>query len=239
MINFAGRVLSPILNPHLTLAFILGITCLRCGITPTASIAAYGDSVTWGYGGLPGGWVDALANRSGYEISDLAIPGEKVDGGVSRIDNALATVPGARVVILLHGGNDWIQTFRGDPCRSGCDPSTVDAAYVAIGRSLTKIRDRVHSQGKRVVFATYWPSSPTACKNYDAPGFKLYQAHLTRLNAETIKIAEELGNPIVRLDELGAIAANPENYFDCLHPSRQGYEMLADHWVQNEDKWAP
>lgn len=210
-----------------------------CGINPTATIAAYGDSVTWGYGGLPGGWVDALSRRSGYQISNLAIPGEKARGGAERIDEALSVVPGAKVFMLLHGGNDWIGNFRGDGCSSECEPSAKEESYVAVGVQLDKIRSHAAGQGKRVVFATYWPSSPEACSYYTPERFALYQAHLARLNQEAIKIAQKFGDEIVRLDDLTELPKDSKNWFDCLHPSRQGYEKIAERWEQDSGKWEP
>ena len=198
-----------------------------------------GDSVTWGYGSLPGGWVNALESRSGYSISNLGIPGEKAAGGVERVTEALAVVPGTKVVLLLHGGNDWVGIFRGGECSSECDPSTVDGAYVAVGERIAAIASRIRDQGKTVVHATYWPSSAQACNNYTPEHFALYQAHLARLNAETVKVANDSGAAIVRLDDLAEIAKDPTNFFDCLHPSRQGYEMIAERWIKDSPLWEP
>ena len=59
-----------------------------CNVQPTAELAAFGDSVTWGYGDLPGGWVRQLEDKSGYRIANLGVPGERADGGAGRIDSA-------------------------------------------------------------------------------------------------------------------------------------------------------
>ena len=210
-----------------------------CGIAPTAPLAAFGDSVTFGYGGLPGGWVNALELKSGYSISDLGVPGEKSGAGAARISDALTIVPGTKVVLILHGGNDWVGIFRGGECNSGCDPSATEDAYVAVGRRLADMATEAQRQGRRVVFATYWPSSPVACGNYTPEHFALYQAHLARLNAETVRVAAACNTEVVRLDDLSAIATDPTNFFDCLHPARKGYEMIADRWLQDAAKWEP
>jgi lysophospholipase L1-like esterase len=222
-----------------TIAIATLLATAACGIRPTAKVAAYGDSITWGYGGLPGGWVDILQQASGYEISNLAIPGETAAGGTNRIDRALVTVPGATVLLLMHGGNDWVDTFRGRNCRSGCTPDTVEDRYLAVGAELRKMRQRAKSFDKRVVFATYWPSNSVACGNYTESAFALYQQHLERLNTEARNIAAELGDPVVDLYLVKELAEKPSNYHDCLHPSREGYAIIAQRWLEEISKWEP
>lgn len=226
-------------DSHFYVCLVLAAAFFSCGITPTAPLAAIGDSVTWGYGGLPGGWVNALEMRSGYSISNLGIPGEKSLGGAERTVNALAVVPGAKVVMILHGGNDWVGIFRGGECNSSCEPSVTEGSYVAIGERLDAIGRHVRGQGKRAVFATYWPSSNLACTNYTPEHFVLYQAHLARLNAETVKVAQASGDPVVRLDDLVELPKELDNWFDCLHPSHKGYGAIADRWMQDSEQWEP
>ncbi len=73
-----------------------------------------GDSLSAGYGLAPGqGWVTLLQQRLkkegyGHRVVNASVSGETTDGGVARIDRALAThKPG--IVILELGGNDGLR----------------------------------------------------------------------------------------------------------------------------------
>ena len=77
-------------------------------------ILVLGDSLSAGYGLSPGqGWVSLLQQRLkkegyGHRVVNASVSGETTDGGVARLDRALAThKPG--IVILELGGNDGLR----------------------------------------------------------------------------------------------------------------------------------
>jgi acyl-CoA thioesterase-1 len=77
-------------------------------------ILVMGDSLSAGYGLVPGqGWVSLLQQRLkkegyGHRVVNASVSGETTDGGVARLDRALAThKPG--VVIVELGGNDGLR----------------------------------------------------------------------------------------------------------------------------------
>ncbi len=78
------------------------------------AILVLGDSLSAGYGLAPGqGWVALLQQRLkkqgyGHLVVNASVSGETTDGGVQRIDRALATHAPAIVVIEL-GGNDGLR----------------------------------------------------------------------------------------------------------------------------------
>lgn len=220
------------------LLFALAAPLLACNVNPRAEVAAFGDSVTWGYGDLPGGWVRHLEQRSGYTIANLGVPGERADGAAGRIRDALRTVPRAKVVLVLHGGNDWVKAFRSDWCNKSCEPEAVDGKYDAIGAYLRKVRRAIAAAGRKPVFLTYWPDAPGKCPKYDAATWVLYQRHRERLNAEIVETAAEHGDAVVDLGDLQDFGADGD-FFDCLHPSAQGYEKIADRILDDVDSWAP
>jgi lysophospholipase L1-like esterase len=221
--------------------FILGLSSLTsCNIPVDSEVMTMGDSVTWGYGDVPGGWVLKVQERTGVKMANLAIPGERSSTGASRMELALNLAPAAKTVIIMHGGNDWVSAFRNAPCDKKCKSQDVDDQYVAIGKNLQKMRDLAHKNDRRVVFSTYWPSSAEACASlYTQDEFDRYQEHMRRLNLEITKTAAIYGDTVVHLDEVTAIAEKASHYFDCLHPASDGYDLIADQWVKAYDDWKP
>ena len=77
-------------------------------------ILVVGDSLSAGYGLAPGqGWVSLLQQRLrkegyGHRVVNASVTGETTDGGVQRLDRALATHRPAIVIIEL-GGNDGLR----------------------------------------------------------------------------------------------------------------------------------
>jgi len=98
----------------LVLAFCLLAAALPARSAEPPVILVVGDSLSAGYGLVPGqGWVTLLQQRLktqgyGHRVVNASVSGETTDGGVARIDRALAThKPG--IVILELGGNDGLR----------------------------------------------------------------------------------------------------------------------------------
>lgn len=231
--------IAPYLVKNVMFVAGLHIATSSCAPEPTAEIAVMGDSVTWGYGALPEGWAIRLENRTGYKFANLGIPGEKAAAGAERVISALRTAPNAKTVIVLHGGNDWVGIFRGNPCLSGCEPETEEQDYERVAESLRAMRNRIKSEKRRVVFATYWPGVEASCPQYKPEQFALYQKHLRYLNSKIKTVASEHGDNVVDLGDLTAISAEKANYFDCLHPSGKGYDMITERWLKDLELWEP
>ncbi len=222
----------------LTSFFLLIILLLAfgCNVQPKAEIAAFGDSVTWGYGDLPGGWVRRVEASSGYSISNLGIPGETADEGDKRIDQALKVAPLAKVLFLLHGGNDWVGIYA--DCSRLCEPSSVDDKYRIIADHLRSMRKVAANSGKSVVFLTYWPNSRTKCDKYTDEEYGFYNLHREYLNQKIRGVAAEHNDLVIPLDELPNFGEDAD-FFDCLHPSPQGYKKIAGKILEYIDDWAP
>jgi acyl-CoA thioesterase-1 len=100
------RVLS------LLLVFAASALPARSAVPPV--ILVLGDSLSAGYGLAPGqGWVALLQQRLkqegyGHRVVNASISGETTDGGVARIDRALATHK-PEIVIVELGGNDGLR----------------------------------------------------------------------------------------------------------------------------------
>jgi len=95
------------------------VLCLIAAAAPAQAagppvILVVGDSLSAGYGLAPGqGWVALLQQRLrkegyGHRVVNASVSGETTDGGVARLDRALAThKPG--IVIIELGGNDGLR----------------------------------------------------------------------------------------------------------------------------------
>jgi acyl-CoA thioesterase-1 len=117
----------------LALGLALAAAALPARPAEPPVILVLGDSLSAGYGLAPGqGWVSLLQQRLkkegyGHRVVNASVSGETTDGGLARIDRALATHdPG--IVILELGGNDGLR---------GLPVSRVEAN---LGKLVTKSR---------------------------------------------------------------------------------------------------
>jgi acyl-CoA thioesterase-1 len=96
----------------LMLTLLAAVAPARAAEPPV--ILVVGDSLSAGWGLAPGqGWVTLLQQRLkkqgyGYRVVNASVSGETTDGGVQRLNRALATHKPA-VVVLELGGNDGLR----------------------------------------------------------------------------------------------------------------------------------
>lgn len=133
-----------------------------------ATIVAFGDSITDGYGTTPGkgaAWPDLLAERlqggaatRHLSIVNMGISGNRVrrDGAglsaLARFDRDVLARPGVEWMILLEGINDInIAAIPGIPDTEAVTAAQLIAAY-------TQLIDRAHLHGIKVIGATLTPT---------------------------------------------------------------------------------
>ncbi|AJP74496.1 GDSL family lipase [Sphingomonas hengshuiensis] len=134
----------------------------------SATIVAFGDSITDGYGTTPGrsaAWPDLVAERLQADpatrhlsIVNMGISGNRVrrDGAglsaLARFDRDVLARPGVRWMILLEGINDInIAAIPGIPPSEDVDAAMLIAAY-------SQLIDRAHLHGIKVMGATLTPT---------------------------------------------------------------------------------
>lgn len=193
----------------LALAFFLAAALPAHAAKPPV-ILVLGDSLSAGYGLSPGqGWVSLLQQRLkkegyGHRVVNASVTGETTDGGLARLDRALAThKPG--IVVLELGGNDGL---RGLP---------VSRVETNLGLLITKSR----AAGADVLLLTV--SMPT---NYGPKYTTSYQKIYDDLKARYQIGSAALMSPEVALDLAYFLP-------DGIHPNAKAQPLLLDNvWIQ-------
>ncbi len=173
-------------------------------------ILVLGDSLSAGYGLAPGqGWVALLQQRLkkegyGHRVVNASVSGETTDGGLARLDRALAThKPG--IVVLELGGNDGLR---------GLPVSRVEAN---LGLLISKSR----AAGAQVLLLTV--QMPT---NYGPQYTSQYQQIYDDLRARYKVGVAALMGPELALDLTYFLP-------DGIHPNARAQPLLLDNvWGQ-------
>ena len=193
----------------LILALILAAALPAHAAEPPV-ILVLGDSLSAGYGLAPGqGWVSLLQRRLkkegyGHRVVNASVTGETTDGGLARLDRALAThKPG--IVVLELGGNDGL---RGLP---------VSRVETNLGLLITKSR----AAGAEVLLLTV--SMPT---NYGPKYTTTYQKIY-----DDLKARYQIGSAALMSPELALDLAYFQP--DGIHPNAKAQPLLLDNvWIQ-------
>jgi acyl-CoA thioesterase-1 len=193
---------------------VLALACAAAALPARSAeppvILVLGDSLSAGYGLAPGqGWVSLLQQRLkkegyGHRVVNASVSGETTDGGLARLDRALAThEPG--IVILELGGNDGL---RGLP---------VTRVEANLGMLITKSR----AAGAQVLLLTV--SMPT---NYGPQYTSSYQKIYDDLRSRYKIGIGALMSPEFALD---LSYFQP----DGIHPNARAQPLLLDNvWGQ-------
>lgn len=192
------------------------------GKSSTVTIAAIGDSLTWGalaFGpkAASGGYptiVETLLRQDGHEVVvfNKGIPGEKAFQTQARFEAAIAD---ADIALLMIGVNDIIRP-EGCPepnnCRTNAHIETMivqaEKANIPLFVStLTPAQDNC---------ARSWVNEP-----------------VTIINARLRAYAQE--HDVLLVDNHAAILDHGKHaiYSDCLHFTDDGYRVLAEAWYQH------
>jgi acyl-CoA thioesterase I len=194
----------------LSLFLVLAAAALPAQSAGPPVILVLGDSLSAGYGLAPGqGWVALLQQRLkkegyGHRVVNASVSGETTDGGLARLDRALAThKPG--IVVLELGGNDGLR---------GLPVSRVEAN---LGLLITKSR----AAGAQVLLLTV--QMPT---NYGPQYTSKYQQIYDDLRTRYQVGVAALMGPEIALDLSYFLP-------DGIHPNARAQPLLLDNvWGQ-------
>jgi lysophospholipase L1-like esterase len=202
------------------------------GDEATATIAAFGDSITDGANSTDDGdrrWHDLLAarlQRAGglhFGIANAAISGNRLlatgagPAALARLDRDVLSLPNIRYLVVLEGVNDIGSATR--------DKRAIPSADTLIG-AYRQIITRAHDKGVRVIGGTILP--------YKGAGY--YGAEADRIRQTVNAWIRTPGNfdGVIDFDRATADKADPLTMAkvydsgDRLHPGDAGYQAMAD-----------
>ena len=167
-----------------------------------AVIAAFGDSLTAGYG-VPRGqsYPDFLQRKLdehgySYRVVNEGVSGDTSSAGLVRVESVLAHHP--EIVIVAFGGNDGL---RGLPVE-------------AMEQNLREIITRLQQPGAKVVLGGM-TLPPNYGREYVGAFESIYPRLATELDVALIPFLLE------------GVAARPELLYDEIHPNAKGNEIVA------------
>ncbi len=206
-----------------------------------ATIVAFGDSITDGYGSTGDAnkrWPDQLAERLNgqgqgrYGVINAGISGNRLlhdspaamfgPNALARFDRDVLSIPGLSHVIILEGINDI-----GQAASFGVPEQTVSAGQITA--ALEQLIDRAHTRGVKVIGATLLPFEGTTFANYWS---EAGEGERQAVNAWIRHEAPFDG--VIDFDKAVQDQAKPtwlKPEYDCgdhLHPNDAGYKAMAD-----------
>lgn len=129
--------------PTLTLMLVTSVVVVGCGesiaplprLAPGDVVLAFGDSLTYGTGALPGeSYPEVLSTLIGREVVAAGVPGEQTAAGLARLDGVLDSYE-PKIILLCLGGNDMLRKV---------DQSVVES-------NLRRMIDRARTRGVAVL----------------------------------------------------------------------------------------
>ena len=219
--------------------FLAGVEIAQDAVT-TASVVAFGDSITDGHGATTDGndrWPDVLARRMAtyaptrqMGVVNEGIGGNRVlaDGlgpnALARFDRDVLSVAGVRTLILMEGINDLGGLDRTETQSSAAHDAMVMQLMTAFGQMVAK----AHAHGVKVLGATL---TPYVGSDYYHPG-AAPEADRMKLN-EWIRHSGAFDG-VVDFDLALRDPAHPDRMLpaydsgDHLHPGPPGYKRMGE-----------
>lgn len=188
-------------------ALVAGLPFAASAAAPdgTLQVVALGDSLTAGYGLEPGqsfaARLETALKAKGLKVKvhNAGVSGDTASAGLSRLDWALAGVPGKTDLVILElGANDMLR---------GIDPAITT-------RALTAIMDRFKKDGVPVLIA-----GMKAAPNMGA-------AYVKQFDAIYPALSKKYGAPLYPFFLEGVAGKKGLNLPDGLHPTAKGVDVI-------------
>lgn len=203
---------------------------------PTATIVAFGDSITDGFATSPGAhrtWPEVLARRlreratpTGWSVINMGISGNRVlrDGagmsGIARFDRDVLSRNGVKWMIVLEGINDINMTQM-----AGLPEDQRASAQDIIG-GLRAIVEKAHLHGIKVMGATITPTEGLWLYNADAEATRQTVNEWIRSSGTFDAVADF--DRAIRDPQRPTRMLPVYDSGDHVHPSDAGTKAMAD-----------
>lgn len=190
------------------------VVCLLLAMTVSVAYAAvdtntylaFGDSITHGTftsgnNGI-GGYPAKLSAMLGKTVANYGRNNEKTAEGISRLTSALAAV-NAGCLLLMEGTND---------IRDGVSTGTIK-------HNLGVMIDRANAHGTKVIISTLLPRRDGR------------DGRVQEVNNHIRSLAVEKNVYLIDMYAAFTALGNMDPYyFDLVHPTDAGYQVMADNW---------
>ena len=172
-----------------------------------ATIIAFGDSITEGYGSNSGGYPPKLSsllngNAKPSIVINQGVGGEQTPQGISRLDSVLASSP-ANLILIMEGTND---------ANSGI---SVETTQYNLGAMIAKAK----AAGVIPMLATLTPSNRGGSEALIPDVWNPMITNLAGTNG--VKLVDHYAAFLPNWSSLNA---------DGIHPNEAGYQFMASTW---------
>ena len=204
-------------------------------------IIAFGDSLTYGWSIISSypQVLERMMELPPGTILNAGLAGELLAYSEVRLEEVLDYgYPNLRVILFWEGGNDLlidIMTNNPDLALPADPANPIFESMEGHGRRrIEMILDR----GYELVVGTYYHFVPGKVPCYIIPeGMSPEQAanlatYVDLGNRAILDLAEGYGLRVARMDELGMLEGDPDNYIDCLHADIDGHALIAAKWFE-------
>jgi len=206
---------------------------------PDGSYPAYLEQLLVAYNGEQAGCV---ANQG--QVGDIACP------ELRRLEERIADTmyPNAHTVLFWEGGNDlfyYLYEHYSDPVNvkftldHGPLPEEIPAISAIALDCIRHAAGIIRDNSLAPIVGTYFkviPGKPiTGIPGPD--GLTTEQAgfvneYVDVLNGAILAMAQAEGIPVAPIHTLGVLGGSPDYYHDGMHPSKEGYQLVAAVWYQ-------
>ncbi len=179
---------------------------------------AFGDSITSGVSTPNGGYTYYLESLLDAEVGSTVVinagnGGELTADGLARFESTLTKWNDVQFVLLMEGSNDVTDSSGAGPLES------------IINNLRGMIQIARDGYAREVVLGTILPRLTYESDQASPTTLELVQAIRDLATEENVPLADHY-QYFTEMAEWEAL------FFDTLHPNDQGYEALADSWVQ-------
>lgn len=185
-------------------------------------------------------FVDMLYSRldlPGNSILEYALPGFQARNARDWMEHLLTgyDLPETKTMIFWMGVNDIMHDrYEIDPdITYPADPN--DPMWHELRESLGALIGMAQRKGYNIIICTYYYFLATRHPCYLRPIWPITKkkqgyldTYVDLMNRSILEVAGQYGLDVAKVDGLGRLMDDEDNYYDCVHASEQGYELITN-----------